>query len=219
MLAPLLLVLLGACRAEALVQLEVDEAGVGFLTATLSLDEAAAEKVGDLGGYVAAEDLRAAGWTVTSSADRVSIRRPVDGPGDVNAAFDALTGAGGPFAGLEFDRDQGFVSTRTSLSGEVDLSRGLAAFGDEGLTRLTGSPIGVDAPDSVLGLTLAVELPGNEEVDAAGGRASWPLPLGQKTEIRAESVDLNWLGLGSAAVAVLAALALLVAGLRSRRPA
>lgn len=215
-MAPALLLLLGGCRAEALVLLEVDERGVGSMTATVSLDEAAAAKVGDLGDFIEAADLEAAGWRVTTSADRVKIERPVDGPGDVNAAFDQLSGAGGPFANLEFERDQGFVSTRTALSGRVDLSAGLAAFGDVELTQITGSPTGVDAPPSVLGLTLAVELPGDEEVDTATGRASWALPLGEVTEVQAKSVDLNWVGLGAAAVAFLAGATLLAAGLRRR---
>lgn len=217
-LSGLLLVLLalGACRAEALVELEVNENGVGRMAATVTLDEAAAEKVGDLAEFIAADDLKAAGWRVEASADRVSINRPVNGPADINAAFDELTGPDGPFGALEFRRDQGFVSTRTALSGRVDLTAGLAAFGDAGLTEITGSATGVDAPASVLGLTLAVQLPGEEKVNVASGRASWPLPVGETTEVRAESVDVNWLGLGAAAVAVGAGLTLVVVGLRRR---
>ena len=212
----LVLLALGACRAEALVELEVNENGVGRMAATVTLDEAAAEKVGDLAEFIAADDLKAAGWRVESSEKRVSISRPVNGPNDINAAFDELTGPDGPFGALEFRRDQGFVSTRTALSGRVDLTAGLAAFGDAGLTEITGSATGVDAPASVLGLTLAVQLPGEEKVNAASGRATWLLPLGQVTEVKAESVDVNWLGLGAATVALLAGAALVAVGLRRR---
>lgn len=215
--AALTLVVLTGCQAGIRVAVELGKEARGQVRVTATLDDAAAERIGDLAEFVDDTGLAASGWLVEAGEQQAVATRSVNGPADVEAALRDLTGAGGPFSGLRFRRNAGFLRTVTGVSGRVDLSRGLATFGDDGLTQLTGSPTGVDAPASILSLSLEVDLPGDESGNAPGGGAIWELPLGQVTEIRAESTMPNFAGIGGVAVAVAAALGLIVAGVRRRR--
>lgn len=215
--AALILGALSGCQAGVRVALDLDDAAAGTVEVRVSLDEAARERVGDLSEFVDSTGLAAAGWLVDADKGTATAHRQVSGPADVEAALADLTGAGGPFSGLRVSREGGFLRTTTEIRGRVDFRRGLAAFGDDGLTRLTGSPIGVDAPASVLALSMKVDLDGRQTTNAPGGGSTWTLPLGQVTEIRAESTDVNLLGVGGAGIALLAGAGLAVFGVL-RRP-
>lgn len=201
---------LSGCRTTAEVSIDVDEAGAGQVAVAVELDDAAAARVGDLPGLVAAEDLEQAGWQISVSERRALARKTVQSPDDLDAALDEL---GPPFAGLSFERRQTFARTSVVVSGRVDLSRGTAEFGDDELQRLTGSVTGVDVPPEALDLSLRVDLPGEETANAAGRTARWDLPLGVVTPVEAESTDVNivgLLGVGVAAACVIALVLLLV---------
>ena len=212
--AGFVLVSLVGCRADVEVAIEVDESGQGEVSVEVELDEAAAERIGDLSEFVASDDLRAAGWDVSAGERTLEVRKPVNSPADIDLAVAELSGPAGPFADLNFDRNVTFARTEVEVGGFVDLSEGMAAFGDEELRQLTGSVTGVDVPVDAVRLSLAVDLPGQETSNAPGPGTRWALPMGAVTPINAESTDVNVLGLGGVAVAVLAALVLIAAAVR-----
>lgn len=214
-LALLLFFGLAGCQTTAHVDLELDEAGTGRLEVQVELDDAAAQRVGDLGALVAADDLESAGWRVSTFERRVLAEKSIHSPADLDLALEEL---GPPFAGIAFNRRQTFARTSVELAGSVDLSAGLAAFGDEELRRLTGSVTGVDLPPETLRLSLAVDLPGEETSNAAGRLSRWDLPLGVVTPVQAESTDVNILGLAAVGVSVVCGLVLLFALVRRLRP-
>ena len=197
------------------VAIEVDESGDGHVSAWAQLDEAASERIGDLSEFIAADDLREASWIVRADDRKVEVAKRVGSPADIEVAIAELSGPDGPFAGLSFDRTTTFARTVVEVAGSVDLSEGVAAFGDDELERLTGSVTGVDIPDDALRLSLVINLPGrgtsNARIgsDAPDPTPRWALPLGVVTPVSAESTDVNVLGLGGVAVAVVAALVLI----------
>ena len=213
----LALVSLAGCRADIEVAIEVDESGHGEVGVTAELDEAAARRIGDLSEFIAADDLRQAGWSVRADERTVSVTKPVRSPVEIELAIAELSGPDGPFAGLSFDRTTTFARTVVEVAGSVDLSEGVAAFGDDELRQLTGSATGVDLPDDALRLSLAVDLPGQETSDAPGPGTRWALPLGVVTPISAQATDVNGIGLAGVAVAVAAAMGLLAVGLTRLR--
>ena len=212
------LVSLVGCRADVEVAIEVDESGRGTVAVVAELDEAAADRMGDLSQLVAADDLRAAGWDVVAGERKVEVKKPVDSPAEIEVAIAELSGPAGPFADLNFDRNTTFARTEVEFGGFVDLSEGMAAFGDEELKQLTGSVSGVDVPVEAVRLSLAVDLPGAETSNAPGPGTRWALPWGAVTPINAESTDVNVLGLGGVAVAVGAGLILIGAVVRRFLP-
>ena len=207
LLACVALLVLTGCQAEAEIAIEVDETGAGQVAVQVELDDAAATRIGDLEGLVAAEDLVAAGWRVSVTERRVLAERDVSSAADIERALEEL---GSPFSGLSLERRETFARTTVEVAGSVDLSRGVAAFGDEELKRVTGSITGVDLPPEALSLSLAIDLPGEAR--------RWDLPLGRVTPVEATSTDVNIVGLLAVGVAVLAALALIFAWLRRVRP-
>lgn len=210
----LALVLLGGCQADVEVGIEVDESGHGQVGVTAQLDDPAAERIGDLSEIIAADDLREAGWTVRADERAVSVTKRVRSPSDIEVAIAELSGLDGPFADLTFNRATTFARTVVEVAGSVDLSEGVAAFGDDELERLTGSATGIDIPADALRLSLAVDLPGQETSNAPGPGTRWALPIGVVTPVSAESTDVNVLGLVAVAVAVAAGLVLIGAAIR-----
>ena len=210
-LALVALVSLAGCQTTAEVAVEVDETGAGVVAVRVELDDAAAARVGDLSGLVAAEDLEAAGWRVSIAERRVLAEKDVESVAEVDHALDAL---GPSFGGLAFQRRQTFARTVVGVAGSVDLSQGMATFGDEDLRQITGSVTGVDLPPQALDLALTIDLPGEETSNAAGPGTRWELPFGIVTPIEAESTDVNLLGLLAVGVAVVCAVGLLWAAVR-----
>lgn len=205
---------LGGCRTTAEISIDVDEAGAGEVAVAVELDDAAAARVGDLTDVVAAEDLKEAGWEISVAERRVLARKAVRSPAELDVALREL---GRPFSGLSFDRQQTFARTSVSLAGSVDLSQGVAGFGDEELQRLTGSVTGVDLPAEALKLSLRVDLPGEETANAEGRTPRWDLPLGVVTAVEAESTDVNIVGLAGVAVAAACVISLLLMVVTRRR--
>ena len=194
------------CRATAEVGIRLDESGRGLVSVQVELDEEAAARVGDLRGLLAVDDLERAGWEISSGAASVTATKSVRSESELDAA---LAEVGPPFTGLAFGRRESFARTDVEVSGSVDLSQGMASFGDEGLRRLTGSATGVDVPPESLGLSLEIDLPGQETSNAPGPGTRWALPIGAVTPVTAESTDLNTLGLFAVLLAVACAIGLL----------
>lgn len=230
-----LVVLLTGCRVGVSVEVETAAEGGGRVRATVTLDGEAASQVPDLAEQLRVSDLRAAGWTVEGPT-------PAPGGGVTvlatkpfatsEGATRALQELGGGFGGLRLRVDRGFWKTRSELGGAVDLSSGLATYGDEELAGVVGNPtLGLDpaAVERELGRPLsdvvAVELVGDlaGAVDADApqtrdGAPLWTIQLGSSVAVSATAEQWNVLRLSVAAVAVLSGFSLLVVLLcRSRR--
>lgn len=231
-LAALALLLLAGCRADVTVAIRATAQGGGAVTATLSLDEGAASAVPDMARQLRISDLEAAGWRITgptpAPGGRTEVRavKEFSSPAHATLVIQELSGAGGPFDSLRLTRTRSLFKTRTSLTGAVDLTSGLAAFSDATVKeRLGGQALGVEPAqiaadlgkplDEVFGFRLTADLPG--DADGDGTESSWRARLGEKTTIKAVSEQWNLSTLGFGAVSVLSGFSLVVTLLRRRR--
>lgn len=237
LLAGIVVLALGACRADLSVEVDASAGGGGQVRAVVSLDAEAAALVPDLAQQLRVDDLEAAGWVVDGPAPAadggvtLGVAKRFSSPAGAARAVEELSGAGGPFSSLRLTRTHGLWKTRTSLVGTVDLSAGLGAFGDAALAETLGAPdLGLDpaAIERELGVPLAealrVEfvgrLPGTTTSNAPSSRGDagvWPVDLGSTVDVSASSEAWNLMRLGFAGVAVLAFLALLVLVVRRSR--
>ncbi len=250
------LVLLGsACEVRTRVQVTVEEDGSGVVEVAVGLDREALARVPDLDddgtsdvtdlvALVRTDDLEAAGWRVRepreagSDTTWIRVSKPFGTPSEANAILAEVSGPSGPLRDLRLSRSTGFASTKLSFSGTADLSGGLEAFGDSGLSQaLDGEPLGEDASqiEQRIGEPLAdafrvevvVDLPGGLSAntdDRAGGAARWSPRLGSSAESLSASGSVrHWPVLlltvlaGLCIVAgVAAAVRLVIAGRRPR---
>lgn len=225
------LLLLTACRVETTLGIEVGAGGTGRVRVTVVLDRDAADRAPDLGEQLRVDDLRAAGWQVDApektdrGGRRLEAVKRFRTPAEAEGIVEELTGPDGPLRHFQLQRDRSFLRTRTAFSGTVDLSRGVESFSDEELRRrLGGSALGFDPPDLErrLGTPLAevfvfevvARLPGEDPV-------VWRPRLGERIELAANAEQWNVRTVGSSAVALGAAAALVAVLLRrhSRRSA
>lgn len=233
-LAVAALFVLAGCRVGVSVEVETAAEGGGRVMATVTLDGEAAAQVPDLAEQLRVSDLGAAGWTVEgpTPAPGGGVTVLASKPFATSAgATRALQELGGGFGGLRLRVDRGFWRTTSELTGAVDLSPGLAAFGDEELAALVGNPtLGLDpgAVERELGRPLAevvaVELVGDlaGEVDADAPRARsgapvWAVPLGSSVAVRATAQQWNVQRLALAGVSLVAGLSLSVVLVRRSR--
>jgi hypothetical protein len=183
---------------------------------TVALDRPALAAVGGQAALTAQlqdADLVAAGWTVTGpqagpgSTTVISASHPFATPAQASALVGELAGSGPdasrPFR-LSLAEHRTFWRTDTTLTGAVDLTCGLACFGDSGLKGVLGSPVGVNpsplesaagqSPDQVFAFSLSARLAGSVISTNASSRQDgtlqWTPRLGQTLELAA--VTRTW---------------------------
>ncbi len=183
----------------------------------MTLDGAAVAAVGGrpaLAAQLKDADLVAAGWAVTGpiagpgSTTVISASHPFETTAQAGALVGELAGTGPdssrPFR-LSISEHHSFWRTDTTLTGKVDLTCGLACFGDSGLRTSLGSPVGVNAgplasaahqsPDQVFTFSIAARL-GGKVLDTDGvadknGTLHWTPRLGQSLEMSALTRSWN----------------------------
>jgi hypothetical protein len=224
-----LALLLAGCKVETTVDVDVDADGTGRVRAEVALDRDAARQVPDLAKQLRVDDLRAAGWQVddprkaAGGGVAVAAVKRFRTPAEAAQAIEELSGPTGPFRDFELQRDRSFLKTKTALTGTVDLRGGVEGFGDDTLReRLGGSALGVDPAEleqrlgtplaEVFLFDVAVHLPGHDAVE-------WRPRLGERLEVRARAERWNVRNIGSGAVSLGTAVALVVVLLRRRRSA
>jgi hypothetical protein len=247
-LLALLALLTAACEVRTAVDVTMAEDGSGTVEVAVGLDADALGRVpdltddgrsdaADLAQLLRVEDMRAAGWTVDEPAPEgsgtvwVRASKAFGTPEEAADVLSEVTGADGALRDVAFARSTGFAETSFDVSGTLDLSGGLEAFGDQGLAgALDGEALGEDAAaiEARLGQPLAdaftfdmrVSLPG--EVDpgtgtaASGSTVDWSPKLGDApVSLEASSTDRDATVLGLAVAAALAG-ALLVLALVAR---
>ncbi|HEX4979510.1 MAG TPA: hypothetical protein VFV35_05545 [Acidimicrobiales bacterium] len=243
LLAALLVVLSGGCKVDISVGLHAGADGNGEVRVAAVLDEVAAERLGDPGTALRLDDLEGEGWVVDEPERRedgslvLSVRHRFD---DIEEGERLLAAVGGddastgaaPLRDVEIEQHRGFFRTQTSVTGVVDLVRGVESFGDAALTSaLGGQPLGVSVEQmerqlgapfaEMFGLQVAVSLPGEVVANApatSGDTAVWAPALGERLELVADASQVNTRNvfLVLAAVVSWAVLAGLVVGRRVR---
>ncbi len=203
------MLLLSACRLELDVDVAVEEDGRGTVEVVVAVDPDGIERIGgDLGAVLEVGDLVDAGWAVEGPDverdgwTRVRFRRSFADPGEANAILEGIAAADGPFQDLVVGYDPSFARSEWTFSGRLDLSGGLATFGDDALTaELDGEPLGqsVEEIEAQLGEPLAdviqagvaVRLPGevtSNAPTAAGDVVEWQAGFGD------DAIDLEATG-------------------------
>jgi hypothetical protein len=243
-LLPLLVALLAwagtACQVTLAAGVDVARDGTGRVTAGLGLDADALKEVGDPATALRLDDVRQAGWDVEAPRREddgltwFRVSKPFSDPEQVPAIVAELNGPDGPFRDFRVVRTKSLTRSRTTFTGTLDLSRGVAGLSDPELTAALGDvDLGLDVDGlrgrfgDKVGDTVKVRvtagLPGKVTHNAPageGGRALWAPELGQTVQLEAssEALRIHPLIPVGAGVGLLLAVVLLVAAMRRRRP-
>lgn len=137
------------CQVQVVVDTVVDQNGAGTVTVSVGLDEGARARIGDLATELQIQDLRDAGWTVTDpAADATGITwirasKPFSSPEQLVATLAEIAGPETLFQQVEFTRVETDDDITYRVTGQVDLTQGVATFGDpEVAAQLGGDPFG-----------------------------------------------------------------------------
>jgi hypothetical protein len=212
------LVVLGSCRIDATVAVTVEEDGTGVIELTVVADADVVREAPDLAADLRLEDVTAAGWTAVgpeATADgglQLVLSHDFASTGEATALLGQLSGANGPFVGLELVQDRSFARLTTALTGSISLAEGVATMADDVLVEQVGSAPYLAALTEreisiadAFGLRLVVTTPGSiVETDGAASppvgattTVSWEADLlgaaasrdGQPTTMRAALID------------------------------
>lgn len=238
-LLPLLLAVLAwattACHVTLTAGVDVNRNGTGRVTAGLGLDADALKELGDPATALRLDDVRAAGWQVDAARKEddgltwIRASKPFSDPAQVPAILAELNGTDGPFRGFTVTRSKSLTRSKTTFTGTVDLTNGLAGLTDPELTAALGDiDLGLD-PDGLrqrfgdqLDVRVTAGLPGELKTNAPaqeGHRALWAPAVGETVTMEASSQALKVdprLPLAAGAT-LLVAVVLLTVLLRRRR--
>jgi hypothetical protein len=214
------------CRVRVVGGIDVGTDGHGTVRAAVGLDDDAVKEVGDLAATLRVDDLRAAGWKVDGPRKEgdgltwVRATRSFSGVAGATEALSQLSGADGPFRAMTLRRTRTLLHSRTTLSGTVDLSDGLAGFADSDLRSKVGGDLPLDVAglrarfgddlDRIFEVRFEARLPGSATSNATGhegDRLVWRPLIGSRVPVQAGSSDLN-----QVTVVALAAVVLVAAG-------
>ena len=214
-LLPLLVALLAwvgtACQVTLAAGVDVSRDGTGRVTAGLGLDADALKEVGDPATALRLDDVRQAGWDVEAPRREddgltwIRASKPFSHPDQVPAILAELNGPEGPFRDFRVVRTKSLTRARTTFTGTLDLSRGLAGLSDPQLATAMGDvPLGLDVDGlrarfgdnlaDTVKVRVTAGLPGDVTHNAPaseGGRALWAPELGQTVQLQASSEALK----------------------------
>jgi hypothetical protein len=221
-------VVLAGCQVKLTVDTKVQADGSGTVTVGVGLDDEALAKVGDLNSQLRVDDLRSAGWTITGPAKEadgftwVRAAKPFADPAAAAKVMDEVNGADGAFRGWQVQRSSNPLSTSYSAKGTIDLTKGLATFGDTQLAQLLGGDPFAEAVkklEAEQGRPISDQVDVQVTVEVPGATHTYRPTLAdaQPTAVAVSGTSINWGGLAMAgAVAGLAAGLVLVILLRRR---
>ncbi len=198
---------LTGCKVETNIDIDVDKDGGGEVAVQVNLDEEATRAVPDLAQKMSVDDLRATGWTVdgpsvSEQMTTLSVSHSFDTPEQANALIDQLDSAGGPLRNFRVEQSRSFTKLDSHVSGTVDLSKGVASWGDPILQERAGTALGFDPKelqnslgvnaDEMFPVFLSVSLPGRSTTYMpTANNGKWTLAYGQVHELDARSKGLN----------------------------
>ncbi len=111
--------LLGACRVETTVGVELHRDGSGRVRVHLAFDQDALRRVPV--SSVKLDDLRAAGWQVTTDATSITMEKPFARPQDLAPTVHELTGSSGLVGAVSATRTRTFSRTNFVVHIDADL--------------------------------------------------------------------------------------------------
>jgi hypothetical protein len=214
-LLPLLVALLAwaasACQVTLAAGVDVARDGTGRVTAGLGLDADAIKELGDVSTALRLDDVRQAGWQVQGPQNEddgltwFRVSKPFADPDQVPAILAELNGPAGPFREFKVVRTKSLTRSKTTFTGTLDLSQGLAGLSDPALAAtLDDVDLGLDLAGlrarfgDALGRSVKVQvtagLPGKVTTNAPGsqgGKALWAPELGQTIQLEASSEALK----------------------------
>jgi uncharacterized protein YceK len=186
---------LSGCRADVVIDVTSSAKGAGVVKVEATLDADAAANVDSRTLMV--KDLGTAGWSVKGPVPSkggnsvLTLERSFANTTDATAILRSLTKADGPFSSLSLSRSSNLLGSELSFKGNVDLTAGLAALGDDQLRALTGSTSALGIDDTEVAKQLGQPI--NEAFTVAlqshldGTTKSWKTPLGAVTPIAAKA--------------------------------
>ncbi len=161
------MLVLSACQVDAVVDVVVEEDGSGMVTLTAAFDQAIVDAAPELVDGLRVEDFAAAGWSTdgpqraeTGGSVVISATKPFLSPDDLGGVLDEIAGPGALFSDFAVDRSRSFARTTYDVAGQIDPSISLTMFGDDAITGLVGSPLGL----SLAELQVAANRPLEETV-------------------------------------------------------
>ena len=212
---------LSGCRADVVIDVTSSAKGVGVVKVKATLDADAAANVDSRTLMV--KDLGAAGWSVKGPVPSkggnsvLTLERSFANTTDATAILRSLTKADGPFSSLSLARSSNLLGSELSLQGNVDLTAGLAALGDDQLRALTGSTSALGIDDAEVAKQLGQPI--NEAFTMTlqshldGTTKSWKTPLGATTAIAANAKTWSF----DASVAIITGVSALIGLVLVRR--
>ncbi len=245
-LVALVALLATACQIDAVVDVVVNEDGSGTVTVTTAFDEEVVDAAPEILDGLRTEDLIAAGWIVdgprlaeTGGSVVVAATKEFLSPDDLAGVLDEIAGPGTLFSDFEVARTRSFARTTYDVTGQIDPRISLTIFGDEAITGLVGSPLGLSLAeleaaagrplDETVTLEFTVTLPDTVTANGAdvdGRSAGWQLspqdPLPTDIEVSSSTEDRLpriWAAIALVALALLGTLLIfrLLARLGGRR--
>lgn len=197
---------LAACRIDASVEIVAEENGSGTIKVEVTADARALELAPELADDLRLGDLSTAGWTVAgpepTAADglRFSATKPFDSAEQLPAVLAELLGEDVIFSDFDLSQTRTFAKTVYELTGRIDPTPPLDAFGDDDLTqKLEGLPLGrsiedlsaeAGPSDTWFTLEFSFTLPDDVTSDTAlveGRTATWSFSYGDP----AASIDVK----------------------------
>lgn len=227
------MLMLAACRVDAVVDIEVTDDGSGTVSVQAVFDTAASQALQGLEDQLFVSDLAAAGWAVTrptvaaDGSTTITASKDVPSRDQFQAVLDELAGAG-VFRSVEVETVDGFAEHRQSLHFDIDLRRGWNLFADDGVTAaLGGEAFGVPIDeladgrtiDEIIGLSVNASVAGDDGEAPSAATFAPRFDADAPTEVRLDAlvehstaVLLRWIAYALASLFVLS-LVLAVTGI------
>lgn len=195
---------LASCRVDIAVDMTMEPDGTGTITVVATADADVVRAVPTIADELVLDDVVAAGWVVDGPTPTPEGGLTLTISHAFTSAEDAtnlLISIGPPFNQMAVTRTTVNSTTTNKLSGLLGLSNGFAAFADDDLVTAVGSVPFADqieasgaTPESSMGVTINVALPGEIVTDETNGTAAsegtltWVVPMdGSIAELRAVS--------------------------------
>jgi hypothetical protein len=220
-----LVVVATACRLDISTTVDVARNGSGRITVVAVADAELVERAPELKNGIAADDLRARGWTVGTPTPlpdggiQVIVERVFATPAEATALLAGLSGEAGPFHDLTLTRTGSIAASTFDMTGELRVDGGLGAFADADIVELVGAVPFDDilttqerTLSDTLSLSLATRLPG--DVSSTSGAVDenvvrWDVPLdGSSVAVEARSRNFDVAALLGRIIAIVAVVAL-----------